>query len=117
MTISIKMEPELRHALAHLIYAVDALAKGDLAEAQYEIESIKGLVFWDSDAGQTVDAREWLARQTSAEENDHGQEGRQEVQPKDVQDLSREGRQGLGGEALGVGEELQGQEVGPSTET
>jgi len=54
--ISIKMEPELRHVLAHMSYAIEALAKGNLGEAQYEIESIKGLVFWDNDEAMAADA-------------------------------------------------------------
>ena len=63
MPLSIKMEPELRHALAHMIYAIDALAKGEVEEAKFEIESIRGLVFWDSDEGQTADSKEWARRE------------------------------------------------------
>lgn len=47
--INIKEHPELRHALAHMHYAIAALAKGNLAEAQYELDSIESLIFWESD--------------------------------------------------------------------
>ena len=130
MTLSLKMEPELRHALAHILYAIDSLAKGvesiakdaglkpsaDLAEAQYELDSIRGLVFWDSDAGQTADAAEWRRRQLESQEENHGEE----VQHQDVQELHAEGRQVVGrgpvADAQGQGlEDLQEQEVGSPT--
>ena len=80
MTISIKMEPELRHVLAHIIYAIEANAKGEPAEALYELSQIKGLVFWDTDSGQTVDAREW-ARSILEDEDD----GREELQGQGIE--------------------------------
>ena len=51
--LSIKEHPELRHALAHLYYALEALARGDKSEALYEIRSIEGLIFWDTDEKMT----------------------------------------------------------------
>jgi len=87
MTLSIKMEPELRHVLAHMIYAIEALVNGDTAEAQYEVESIKGLVFWDSDRGQTADAEEWLERNENGEEmhkEELQEEGRQEKLQEEI---------------------------------
>jgi len=51
--ISIKEHPELRHALAHIYYAIEALAKGSKAEAIYELESIEALVFWEDDEHMT----------------------------------------------------------------
>lgn len=47
--LNIKEHPELRHALAHMHYTIAALAKGNLAEAQYELDSIESLIFWESD--------------------------------------------------------------------
>lgn len=47
--INIKDHPELRHALAHMHYAIAALAKGNIAEAKYELDSIESLIFWESD--------------------------------------------------------------------
>ena len=88
MTISIKMEPELRHVLAHLVYAIQALAKGQPAEALYEIKGFDGLIFWDSDEGQTSDAKEWLA----LTEGDGNGEVHEELQKEGRQ--GRKGRQG-----------------------
>ena len=68
MVLSIKMEPELRHVLAHMTYAIESLVKGEHAEAQYEIEEIKSAIFWDSDGGQTADAKEWFAQEIGTED-------------------------------------------------
>lgn len=45
----IKDEPELRHVLAHLIMAIDAITEGNLKVAKHEVESIEGLIMWNSD--------------------------------------------------------------------
>lgn len=45
----VKDDPELRHILAHLIMAIEAITEGNLKVAQHEIESIEGLVMWNSD--------------------------------------------------------------------
>lgn len=47
--ISVKSQAELRHILAHLIYAIRANAEGHHAEAMYEVDQIEGLVFWEDD--------------------------------------------------------------------
>ncbi len=107
MTISIKLEPELRHTLAHMIYAIEALANGEPAEARYELEEIKGLVFWDSEGGQTADAREWLAREQQESDDERDKKGRQ-VRPEELQDLRTEGRQGQQPQEL-PSEKLPGQ--------
>lgn len=51
--LSIKDEPELRHALAHMYYAIEALAKGHRIEALYELKSIEALIFWEDDDHMT----------------------------------------------------------------
>jgi len=53
MKISVKEQAELRHILAHIIYAIRANAEGHHAEAQYEVDQIEGLVFWDDDEAMT----------------------------------------------------------------
>lgn len=45
----VKREPELRHVLAHLYYAIDALRQGLPRLALLELQSIEGLVFWGTD--------------------------------------------------------------------
>jgi len=51
--ISVKEQAELRHILAHMIYAIRANAEGHHAEAQYEVDQIEGLVFWEDDEAMT----------------------------------------------------------------
>jgi hypothetical protein len=51
--INIKEEPELRHALAHITYAIRALAEGNKAVAVYELDQIESLVFWEDDEHMT----------------------------------------------------------------
>ena len=51
--ISVKEQAELRHILAHMIYAIRANAEGHHAEARYEVDQIEGLVFWDDDEAMT----------------------------------------------------------------
>lgn len=51
--ISIKEHPELRHALAHLYYAIEALSRDSKAEAIYELKSIEALIFWEDDEHMT----------------------------------------------------------------
>ena len=53
----IKMQPELRHALAHIWYAVEALAHGRNVSALAELRSIESLVFFD---GDDSDYEAWL---------------------------------------------------------
>lgn len=86
MSDSVKMNPELRHVLAHMIYAIDCLVAGNTAEAAYELESIRGLVFWDSDKGQTADAEEWKDRT----DEDDGEEDHQEELQEELQKTARQ---------------------------
>lgn len=51
--INIKDHPELRHALAHIYYAIEAVSQGNCKEARYELESIEGLIFWEDDEHMT----------------------------------------------------------------
>jgi len=77
--ISIKEHAELRHALAHMYYAIQALAEGHAAEALYELKSIEGLVFWDSDEAMTAFCEaqhEKLQRQKELQGQEEVVEGR-----------------------------------------
>jgi hypothetical protein len=47
--ITIKKDSELQHVLAHLWNAVNYAAKGQPEAAEYELDSIAGLIFFDSD--------------------------------------------------------------------
>lgn len=49
--IRILHEPELRHVLAHLHQAIEALAQGRPHLAQAELASIEGLVFYEDESG------------------------------------------------------------------
>lgn len=51
--INIKEHPELRHALAHMFYAIRSLVEGHPAEADFELDSVEGLVFWEDDDHMT----------------------------------------------------------------
>lgn len=66
--MNIKEEPELRHALAHIYYAIEALSNGHAAEALYELKSIEGLVFWDSDDDMTKYTEKWHEKLQKQEE-------------------------------------------------
>lgn len=48
--IRILHEPELRHVLAHLHQAIEALAQGRPHLAQAELASIEGLVFYEDES-------------------------------------------------------------------
>jgi hypothetical protein len=85
MTISIKMEPEIRHVLAHMIYAIEALANGNQGEAQYEIEQIKGLLFWDSDAASAGDMEKWHRQENDdGEVYEKGEEDKERLQGQEI---------------------------------
>ena len=47
---------ELRHVLAHLIYSIEAHLAGCPTTAQYELDSIKELVFWSDDSYEGIEA-------------------------------------------------------------
>lgn len=46
--IVIKQQPELRHVLSHLHNAIEHLAEGAPESALHELESVAGLVFWET---------------------------------------------------------------------
>jgi hypothetical protein len=48
--IRILHEPELRHVLAHLHQAIEAVAQGRPHLAQAELASIEGLVFYEDES-------------------------------------------------------------------
>lgn len=47
--MTIKADPELQHVLAHLIAAIRYTSEGDVEAARYELDSIEGLVLFDTD--------------------------------------------------------------------
>lgn len=51
---NIKHDPELRHVLSHIMNAIEHLAHGSTDAALHELESIEGLVFWESDEEMRV---------------------------------------------------------------
>ena len=53
--IDIKNEPELRHAFAHISYAIRALADGCPRVAQMELDSIEELIFWADDSNEALE--------------------------------------------------------------
>ncbi len=52
-SICIKDQPEIRHVLSHLYFAIEALTEDHKLEALYELKSIESLIFWEDEAGQT----------------------------------------------------------------
>ena len=72
--IVIKADPELRHVLSHMILALRALAEGHPRVAQYELQQIEGLVFFESDDDASLEA--WLERRVGG--HDGEEEGSQE---------------------------------------
>ncbi len=61
----VKTEPELRHVLAHLYYAIDHLVADRPIMAMNELKSIEGLVFFDGDDDQY---ESWLQAKLSPKE-------------------------------------------------
>lgn len=101
--IDIKDEPELRHALAHITYAIEALADPGgpcIRVAQMEIESIKELIFWGDDSNQALEADLGHRWEQNREEEDL--QGQEELQGKEV--------------VQGQGQVLQGQKEVPGEE-
>lgn len=47
--IVLKREPELRHALAHICNAIEALAEGHPLTALHELRSIESVIFFEGD--------------------------------------------------------------------
>ncbi len=48
--LQVKSEAELRHVIAHLYGAIEALTNGHARAASDELASVHGLVFFESDA-------------------------------------------------------------------
>jgi hypothetical protein len=82
--IRILHEPELRHVLAHLHAAIEAVAKGQPTLAQAELASIEGLVFYEDES----QAEAILSRQ---EEEQHGHQEQMHEQ-KAHEEAATEGR-------------------------
>lgn len=76
--ISIKTESEIRHAFAHLWYAVDDLIDGCPLAAREELRSIAGLIFWDDDSNQGIER--WLRARRHHEKL----QGKEELQGQEV---------------------------------
>ena len=83
--ISIKDEPELRHALAHMYYAIEALSKGNKREALYELKSIESLIFWEDDEHMTAYVESNNGKMHSKEEKEL--QGKEELQGQDQEIL------------------------------
>jgi hypothetical protein len=62
----LKNEPELRHVLAHLFYAIRALRNGQLRLSLYELESVEGLIFWGESDPRI---ERWLRREAMKKKN------------------------------------------------
>jgi len=79
--LSIKDEPELRHALAHMYYAIEALSKGHKKEAAYELRSIEALIFWEDDEHMTAHI-EGKANEEVQQAKEEKLQGQEELQGK-----------------------------------
>lgn len=66
--LSVKSEPELRHVLAHLWYALEAMCRGKCGEALYELKSVEGLIFFEDDESMTRAAEALYAGELAATE-------------------------------------------------
>lgn len=78
--ISVKKEPELRHVLAHLYYAIEHLARREprTMAAWHELKSIEGLVFFD---GDDEDYENWLQTHcVGGQKNEAQLQGQEELQ-------------------------------------
>jgi hypothetical protein len=67
--IRILHEPELRHVLAHLSQAIEAVAMGQPLLAQAELASIEGLVFYEDES----QAEAILLARQEGQDGDQGQ--------------------------------------------
>jgi hypothetical protein len=67
--IRILHEPELRHVLAHLHQAIEAVAQGRPHLAQAELASIEGLVFYEDES----QAEALLLAQQEEHDGDQGE--------------------------------------------
>lgn len=88
--IDIKDEPELRHVLAHIFYAIEALKAGCPLATQFELDGVKELVFWGDDSYEAIEAD--LQRREKLREEEDGQEelsGQKELQ-RERKELQRE---------------------------
>ncbi len=84
--ISIKKNPELRHALAHMYYAIECLTRGKLDAALFELESIEGLIFWDDDRDMERSLEGYIDNQESDDGEVHEEKEQQDEQdPKELQ--------------------------------
>lgn len=71
----IKLQPELRHVLTHLYYAIDHLIHSRSLSAKAELLSVEGLVFFD---GGDDDYEKWFQKRADelaevAEESTRGE--------------------------------------------
>jgi len=61
--LCVRTEPELRHVLAHLYYAIDHVIAQRYSTARMELKSIEGLIFFE---GGDDDYEAWLRRKLEA---------------------------------------------------
>jgi len=78
--VVIKDNPELRHVFAHILFAIEALAKNCPTGAMDNVKSVEGLVLFEGD--DPVDWESYYqARAKGGDANGlHGQEGKEEGQ-------------------------------------
>lgn len=53
--ITIKTEPELRHVLTHIVYAIRALRNGCPRAAEAELLSIEEFILWEDDSDHALE--------------------------------------------------------------
>ncbi len=72
--MTIKADPELQHVLGHLSNAIRYTSQGDNEAARYELDSIEGLIFYDTDEAFVGHARGLEHERTQTDTEDRGQE-------------------------------------------
>jgi len=70
--LSIKMEPELRHVLAHFYYAIECLIHKQKAGAMDNIKCIEGLIMFDGN--DPSDWEKYYYAKLAKERNENGKE-------------------------------------------
>lgn len=89
--ITIKMEPELRHALAHIYYAVEALAHNRPISALDNLRSIESLIMFDGDEDDWETY--YRNRLNLLDQLERSQKWQQSVKERSVKERSVKGNQ------------------------
>jgi len=77
-TLCIREEPELRHFLAHMVFAVRALVGGNNVLAEYELRQIDSMLEWDDEGDACVE--KWLRARRKNGQGQEEEEGREALQ-------------------------------------